>query len=87
MNARRNELRCFCARRPLLALCGWDNARRAPVVHVKVHKQGRIYGEVVASGEVHVRCRECLRWHVVRVVRDRPSLVETSEPIALSPHS
>lgn len=63
------DLRCFCSRRPLLAKCGRDE-RGEPFIWVKVFKQGRIYGEVVAtSGTVKLRCRECLRWHQVKIVR------------------
>ena len=39
-------------------------------VHVKVYKQGRIFGEVVAtSGVVRLRCRECRRWHAVWITQ------------------
>lgn len=64
------ELRCFCGARPLLGVCGRDTATRQPYVWVKVFKQGRVYGEIVAtSGDVHIRCRECRRWHIVSIQR------------------
>lgn len=64
------EIRCFCAREPLLALCGRD-ATGEPYVHMKVHKARRLYGEMVAtSGIVMLRCRECLRWHRITIKRD-----------------
>lgn len=65
-NVRRtsNELRCFCARSPLLATYGLDRGKA--YVHVKIYKQRRIYGEVlVTEGRVQLCCRECLRWHTV----------------------
>lgn len=56
------EVRCFCSRRPLLALCGRDD-HGEPFVHQKVYKQGKVFGEMVATGgTVRLRCRECLRW-------------------------
>lgn len=61
------ELRCFCSSRPLLAVVDIDK-KGAPFVHLKVHKQSRVYGEVVVtSGEINVRCRSCLRWHRVNI--------------------
>jgi hypothetical protein len=63
------EVRCFCSRAPLLAIAGRDRTGE-PYVHMKVHKQRRLYGEMVAiSGVVMLRCRECLRWHRVTVKR------------------
>jgi hypothetical protein len=38
-------------------------------VHVKVFKGGRVFGEIVTTrGDVHLRCRECLRWQRVVIV-------------------
>lgn len=65
-----NDLRCFCARAPLLAVYGIDKDGKL-YVHVRVYKQNRIYGEVlVTGGTVKLHCRECLRWHRV-VIRQR----------------
>lgn len=37
-------------------------------VHVKIYKQSRVFGEIVATrGVVQLRCRECLRWHRVTI--------------------
>jgi hypothetical protein len=49
-------------------------------VHVKVYKSDRIFGEVVATGNVKIRCRECYRWYEV-VIRqsNRAVLQETSD--------
>lgn len=76
-----NELRCFCQRKPLLATYGLYKDQI--YVHVKVHKQARIYGEVlVTGGTVKIHCRECLRWHTVRIVQPNvASLEETDEPV------
>ena len=73
----KNELRCFCRRSPLLATYGVDEEGKL-YVHVKVYKQGRIFGEVlIVEGVVKVRCRECLRWH--RVIIRRPGHAELVE--------
>lgn len=62
-----NELRCFCSRKPLLATYGLDKNGRI-YVHVRVFKQRRVFGEVlVTEGKVQLHCRECLRWHTVRI--------------------
>jgi hypothetical protein len=71
-------MRCFCAGEPLLAVCGVDRAGE-PWVHVKVWKGQRLYSEImVSSGVVKLRCRKCLRWHKVTIVRNAPALEETS---------
>lgn len=63
--ATKEPLSCFCARKPLLAFYGIDDRGRV-FVHVKVYKQNRIYGETLHyDGEIHIRCRECFRWHRV----------------------
>jgi hypothetical protein len=61
------DLRCFCTRRPLLGKYGRDKDGLL-YVWVKIFKQSRIYGEVIfTEGTVRLRCRECLRWHLVRI--------------------
>lgn len=70
MDAAVNELevRCFCRRTPLLAVCGRDSGSGQPFVHVKAFKQNRIFAEVViTSGTAHIRCRECMRFHKVTI--------------------
>lgn len=78
-----NELRCFCHRRPLLAVYGIDKGQL--YVHVRVHKQSRVFGEIfVTGGTVKIYCRECMRWHVVKIVQpDVASLEETPEPTVI----
>lgn len=64
-----NELRCFCARSPLLATYGLDDKSKL-YIHVKIYKQRRVYGEVlVTEGRVQLHCRECFRWHTV-IIRE-----------------
>jgi hypothetical protein len=79
MTSRRthNDLRCFCARKPLLATFGLTTHGKL-YVHVKVYKQNRIYGEIlVTDGIVELHCRECLRWH--KVVMRQPGNVVLEE--------
>lgn len=78
---RQKELRCFCARTPLLATYGTDNFGKL-FVHIKVYKQRRIYAEVlVTAGTVKVKCRECHRWHTVTIREpDIVTLEETATP-------
>lgn len=79
----RQELRCFCSRSPLLAVYGTDK-EGIPYVHVKIYKQGRIYGETFhRGGTVEIRCRECIRWHRIFVQAGRPKLVAVDEPVEL----
>lgn len=65
------EVRCFCSRRPLLAVAGRDTKTGHGFVHIKSWKGGRLYVEaIVTQGVAHIRCRECLRWHTVRIIHD-----------------
>lgn len=67
----RKQLRCYCRRRPLLAVVGSDEKTHEPYLHIKSWKQDRIFVEVVAlSGDIKIRCRECLRWFTVRIRKD-----------------
>lgn len=75
-----NELRCFCARSPLLATFGLD-ADGKVYIHVRVFKQRRIYGEVILQGgTAKIHCRECLRWHQVVITQDQARLQEIQKP-------
>ena len=79
----KNKLNCFCARKPLLAIWGNDEDGK-PYVHVRIFKQNRIYGDVIAyGGVVKVRCRECFRWHRIRFVQERAELMEIPTPLEL----
>lgn len=73
------QLRCFCARHPLLAVYG-INKQGKLFVHIKIWKQGRIYGEVlVTSGVVQLHCRECLRWQKVVIRQPEIAVLEVDE--------
>ena len=73
---KKNELRCFCSRLPLLAVYGIDEHGKL-FVHIRVFKQRRIYGEVlVTEGTVKLHCRECLRWHTVVIKQPGTAILE-----------
>jgi hypothetical protein len=81
-----SELRCFCARKPLLATYGIDENGRI-YLHQKTFKQNRLYAEsIIYSGEVMIHCRDCYRWH--RITFDDPAqvpvLIENPTPRELS---
>jgi len=64
------DLRCSCSRKPLLGVAGRDLNSGEPYVHIKSWKAGRLIVEVVVtSGVVRIHCRECLRWHTVKIVQ------------------
>ena len=64
------ELRCFCGDNTLLAIIKRD-ANGKPLVHIKIYKARRIFGEIIfVLGEMEVRCRDCRRWHKIRIIRD-----------------
>lgn len=79
---RRHELRCFCSRRPLLAIYGVDDTGQT-YVHVRIYKQQRIFGDVICyGGKVKICCRECVRWHIITFVGPKQNAVlrETTVP-------
>jgi hypothetical protein len=77
-----HELRCFCGRKPLLAVYGLDE-RNKLYIHIKIWKQERIFGEIlVTDGVVKIHCRECLRWHTVVILK--PGLAKLEETVAPS---
>ena len=52
-------------------------------IHIKIYKQGRVFGETYhVDGTVLMRCRNCMRWHRVRIVNAVPKLEETETPVA-----
>lgn len=66
----RHDLRCFCSRKPKLAEWG-RTADGKPYVHIRIFKQTKLFGEVVAtSGSLDICCRECLRWTHVTIQSD-----------------
>lgn len=84
----KHELRCFCSRRPLLAVYGVDEKGRL-YIHQRVYKQNRVFGETVFyGGTVALLCRECLRWQQVTIQdRSRATLIPIDEPQVLSRES
>lgn len=84
----KNELRCFCSRAPLLAMYGVDEHGKL-YVHVRIFKQNRIYGEVIVrEGRVSLHCRECLRWHTVKIIQPGTAvLMEDTDPQPTEPEA
>lgn len=84
MPRREKELRCFCRAEPLLATYGVDGKGKL-FVHVKIWKARRIFGElVIEGGLVKIRCRDCLRWHKIRVYQNQAALEETHEELPIT---
>lgn len=82
----RHELRCFCSRGPLLAMYGLDHDGNL-YVHVRIYKQNRVFGDILyIGGTVKIMCRECLRWHKVKIVQPNVAkLEETPVPVEVPP--
>lgn len=82
MNRSKFMLKCFCSRRPLLAMYGVDERGRL-YVHIKVYKQRRVFAELIArEGQVEINCRECLRWHTVTFRKNETAeLKEIDRPV------
>jgi len=59
----------------LLAVYGIEDGKL--FVHVKIYKARRIFGEIlVTEGKVKLRCRDCLRWHTVRLQTPNTAVLE-----------
>lgn len=68
-------LRCDCHRRTVLAMFGRDEKTGEPIVHVRTWRNNKIHVDVVVtSGVVRVLCRDCGRYHVIRMVKGQPKL-------------
>ena len=66
-----NELRCFCSRKPLLAVGGTDAKTHQPFLHIKSMRGEQIKTEVVVTeGVVRIHCTQCFRWHTVKIVKN-----------------
>lgn len=74
--------RCICFKQPILAVIKADEEDK-PFVHLRVYKQTRIFGEIVFTfGEMHLKCRECYRWHRIRIVRGKATMEkDVKEPL------
>lgn len=80
--SKHEELRCFCAHTPLLAVYGVSEQGEL-YIHVRIWKQNRIYGEIYITGDskVQLLCRDCYRWHRIKVIQpDRAVLQESTPP-------
>lgn len=65
----------------MLAVCGRDARSGQPFIHVKSWKQNRLYTEVIVTeGTVRIHCRECLRWHTVRILHTSLDVQEERLP-------
>lgn len=55
-------------------------------IHMRIFKAQRIFGEMmVTDGTVLIHCRECLRWHKVKIVQpDTATLEETEPPVQVA---
>lgn len=74
-------MRCFCRGEPLLAVYGREPGGDL-YIHVKIYKQSRVYGETYhTAGVVKIRCRNCSRWHRVRIVNQKATLEVTEPPV------
>lgn len=66
------EIRCFCQHEPILAVGGRDSENGLPFIHIKSVGRGRLNVEaIITEGTVHLRCRVCMRWHTVRIVKQK----------------
>lgn len=77
----KHQLRCFCPRRPIIAMYGLDVTGRL-YLHIMIYKQHRVFGNIVVrGGPVELQCRECARWHVINFSPEQRLLQkETSAP-------
>lgn len=79
----KNQLRCpACRGHPLLAVYGVDERGRV-YLHVKVYKQDRIYGEIIAFGDISLKCRECNRWHHLHIDNKEVKIQQADPPEAV----
>jgi len=79
-----HEVRCFCHRKPLLAVCGVDTDTGQAFIHVKSWKGGRLYTEmVVTAGTASIRCRECLRWHKLKITQAKVDVQQEKLPASI----
>lgn len=74
------EVRCTCARKPLLAKCG-STAAGESFIHVKAWKAQRLITEVVVTnGDAQILCRECYRWMRIKVRYATPATFQQAAP-------
>lgn len=64
----------------MLAMYGIGNDEKL-FIHVMVHKQSRIFGNLVfRGGLVELQCRECLRWHKITIMDKKAELTPHEGP-------
>lgn len=81
---RTEEFRCPCTYHPLLAIVGIDQEGKG-YVHVKAYKRQELITEVVVTdGVAHIRCRECLRFHTIRIVKSTVSRTDEKLPESIN---
>lgn len=74
------EIRCYCRQHTLLGKFTMEDDTGEPVIHIKSWKGGTLYTEVViVSGVVSIRCRNCYRWHRIRIKRGAPRLEDAQK--------
>lgn len=75
------EARCSCHRHPLLAVCGRTDDGLG-FVQIKAWKGQRLLTEaIVTSGVVNIKCRECFRWHCIKLVYGKtPEEIQNKPP-------
>lgn len=81
----KNQLRCVCTHKPLLAMYGLNQDDEI-YVHVLIKKQSRIFGEILfetIGGTAKMRCRNCLRWTRVKLVGRKPDVEPSVESAVL----
>lgn len=80
-----HNLHCeLCTFRPLLATYGIDSSGKL-YVHIKVYKGHRIFGNIFATGDVKLQCRDCLRWHSVKVTQPNRAILVEERIVETSP--
>ena len=66
----------------MLAVYGIDTDGKL-YIHVKIYKQRRVFGElIIKNGEVNILCRDCYRWHTIKMTGRTASLHEMQNPPA-----
>ena len=83
--ASEHDIRCICARQPILAKYGYDRESKAVFVHVKRWKQDRLLCEVVVtSGRVRLHCPVCLRWLTINIKPEKVDVREEALPSSIT---
>jgi hypothetical protein len=77
-----SDVRCFCQHKTLLGKVARDPETGAPCLHVMMKASGRTAREmVILSGTVKLKCRDCTRWHLVRIRREGVDVAPARNPM------